>query len=118
MEILFNIIILLLLVYVLMPLFKEPYWPFLKRGLLSELQSAKKEGLMAISELDSEYEMGKLTKDDYVFLRNRLKSEIVPVLKKETEITGNEVAALSEQPKNNLTEKLLREVIRICSINR
>ncbi len=118
MEILFNIIILLLLVYVLMPLFKEPYWPLLKRGLLSELHSAKKEGLMAISELHTEYEMGKLTKDDYVFLRNRLKSEIAPVLKKETEIAGNEVAALSEQPVNNLAENLLREVIRICGINR
>ncbi|MEF9426933.1 MAG: hypothetical protein L0956_07100 [Candidatus Mariimomonas ferrooxydans] len=118
MEILFNIIVFLLLVYVLMPLFKEPYWPFLKRGLLSELQSDKKEGLMAISDLDTEYEMGKLTKDDYVFLRNRLKSEIVPVLKKETEIAGNEIAALPEQPKSNLTENLFREVIRICSINR
>ncbi|GMR03177.1 MAG: hypothetical protein BMS9Abin21_004 [Thermodesulfovibrionia bacterium] len=118
MEILFNIIMLLLLVYVLMPLFKEPYWPFLKRGLLSELHSAKKEGLMAISDLDAEYEMGKLTKDDYVSLRNSLKSEIAPVLKKETEIAEHEVAALSEQPVNSRTENLFREVIRICGINR
>jgi hypothetical protein len=99
-------------------LFDEPSWPFLKKGVLSELRSAKKEGLMAISDLDFEYEMGKLTQDDYIFLRDNLKSEVSPVLKKEMEITGNRILKQVDSSSNNLTPNLLREVIRICSLRR
>jgi hypothetical protein len=115
-EILFAIMVLVSLVYVLLPLFDEPCWPILKKGTLTELRSAKKEGLMAISDLDSEYEMGKLTKDDYVYLRESLKGEVAPVLKKEMDIQKQEKSKPEELPTDNVTSDLVREVIRICGI--
>ena len=115
-EILFAIMVVAALVYVLLPLFDEPCWPFLKKGVLTELRSAKKEGLMAISDLDNEYEMGKLTKEDYVSLRESLKREVAPVLKKEMEIAKQEESKPAELPTDNTTSDLVREVIRICGI--
>ena len=113
---LFVLILLISLIYVLFPLFNEPYWPFLKRGTLSELHSAHKEGVMAISDLDEEYAMGKLTNEDYVHIRDGLKHEIVPVMKKEMEISREETAFPHSTGRNGLTAGLLREVIRICGI--
>ncbi len=110
---LFSTIILLSLIYVLIPLFTEANWPFLKRGMLSELRSARKEGILAISDLDDEYAMGKLTRDDYARLRDSLKHEVAPVLKKEMEISGAETPVPGQ---NGLTPSLLREVIRICGL--
>lgn len=113
--VLFSVIILVSLFYVLIPLFKEPYWPFLKRSVLSELHSARKEGLMAISDLDTEYEMGKLSRTDYVLLRDSLKIEIAPILKKEREMAGKEHSEPAGRT-DNITLKMLREVVRICGI--
>lgn len=115
-EILFAIMVLVSLLYILIPLFDEPCWPFLKKGLLTELRSSKKEGLMAISDLDNEYEMGKLTKDDYLSLRESLKSEVAPVLKKEMEIQKQEESKPEELSSDNVSSNLVREVIRICGI--
>jgi hypothetical protein len=114
--ILFAIILLITLLYILFPLFNERYWPFLKRGALSELHSAHKEGVIAISDLDEEYQMGKLSKNDYFHIREGLKHEIAPVLKKEMELSGEGSAGLSSQGRNGRTVELLREVVRICGI--
>jgi hypothetical protein len=113
---LFVLIILVSLIYVLFPLFNEPYWPFLKRGTLSELHSAHKEGVIAITDLDEEYAMGKLTREDYVHIRDGLKHDIAPVMKKEIEISREETSFPDGRGRNGLTAGLLREVIRICGI--
>jgi hypothetical protein len=116
MEILFAIMVIVSFVYILIPLFGEPFWPFLKKGVLTDLRSAKKEGLLAISDLDTEYEMGKLTNDDYVSLRKSLKSEVTPVLKKEMDIKADKESNPMELTPDKFTSNLLREVIRICGI--
>jgi hypothetical protein len=116
--VLFSAIILVALIYVLIPLFTEANWPFLKRGMLTELHSARKEGVLAISDLDEEYAMGKLTEDDYVHLRESLKHEIAPVLRKEIEMAGKETARPAGPVQDSLTAGLLREGIRICGLKR
>jgi hypothetical protein len=116
MDILFAIIVFVSFVYILVPLFGEPCWPFLKKGALTDLRRAKKEGLMAISDLDTEYEMGKLTNDDYVSLRESLKREVTPVLRKERDIKSHDVTTPVELPPDKFTSNLVREVIRICGI--
>jgi hypothetical protein len=115
-EIVFAVMVIASFVYILVPLFGEPCWPFLKKGVLTDLRSAKKEGLTAISELDSEYEMGKLTNDDYVSLRESLKREVTPVIRKEMDIKALEESKPVELPADKFTSNLVREVIRICGI--
>ena len=116
MEILFAVMVIVSFVYILIPLFGEPCWPFLKKGVLTDLGSAKREGLMAISDLDAEYEMGKLTNDDYLSLRESLKSEVTPVLRKEMDIKAHEESKPVELPPDKFTSSLVREVVRICGI--
>jgi hypothetical protein len=118
MMILFGVIIFGSFIYILMPLFGEPCWPFLNRGNLSDLHSARKEGVLAISELDEEYAMGKLTKEDYQQLREGLKHEVAPILKKEIEMTGKDIHASVVPSRNGVTGSLLREVARICGLKR
>lgn len=102
------------LLYVLFPLFKEAFWPFLGPGELSELQRARKEGLMAIADVDSEYEMGKLTQEDYAVLRESLKGEVIPVLKRQKLALGEGAAHGGNHLRPGLKKDILREVIRIC----
>jgi hypothetical protein len=116
MTVLFITIILISFVYILVPLCYEAYWPFMKGGTLSELHSVRKEGVMAISDLDDEYAMGKLTKEDYIYLREGLKHEIAPVLKKEMEMAGKETPGSDGPGQDSFTTGLLREVIRICGL--
>lgn len=115
-EILFAFMVIVSFVYILIPLFGEPCWPFLKKGVLTDLRSTKREGLMAISDLDAEYEMGKLTNDDYLSLRASLKSEVAPVLRKEMEMKIQKDIEPAALPQDRFTSNLVREVIRICGI--
>jgi hypothetical protein len=118
MEILFAVMVIVSFVYILIPLFGEPFWPFLKKGVLIDLLSAKKEGLMAISELDTEYEMGKLTNDDYVSFRENLKQEVAPVIRKEMDIKAHEESKPVKLPTDKFTSNFIKEVIRICGLKR
>jgi hypothetical protein len=111
---LFAGIALLILVYVLLPLLKDAYWPCGNGRELAELHRARKEGLWAIADVDEEYEMGKLTEEDYVSLRQSLKSEVIPVLKKERDIIGGAVPPSGNHVGDDLKEDMLREVMRIC----
>jgi hypothetical protein len=111
--IIFFLFVLIALIYILSPLVGETHWPFLSKGKLTEIRSARKEGIWAISDVDSEYEMGKLTKDDHALLRNYLKGEVVPVIRAEKDLLGpllKPVKGISE----GLREDLMREVVRIC----
>lgn len=108
----FSILVLITLLYVFSPLFGETYWPFLSKGNLTELHHARKEGIWAISDVDSEYEMGKLTKDDYTFLREYLKGEVAPVLKEEKDIL-NSALMPEKEISEDLKKDIIREVVRI-----
>lgn len=114
--ILFSFFVLISLIYILSPLLGETHWPFLSKGKLTEIHNARKEGIWAISDVDSEYEMGKLTKDDHAFLRNFLKSEVAPVIRAEKDILDpalKPVKGISEE----LKKDLIREVVRIWGRN-
>lgn len=111
--IIFSILVLIALIYILSPLLGETHWPFLSKGKVTEIHNARKEGIWAISDVDTEYEMGKLTKDDYAVLRDYLKSEVVPVITAEQDLLSpllKPVKGISE----GLREDLMREVVRIC----
>ena len=83
----FFFLILFSLVYVLGPLLKESYWPFLRKGVFTEIHGDKKEGIWAISDIDFEYEMGKLTTEDYTSTRQHLKETVLPVMEKERDFS-------------------------------
>jgi hypothetical protein len=111
-EVLFSVFVLISLIYVLSPLIGEMYWPFLSKGNFAELHHARKEGIWAISDVDSEYEMGKLTKDDHAFLREYLKGEVAPVLKEEKDIL-NRALKPEKEISDDLKEDIIREVVKI-----
>lgn len=110
----FSVLALGTLVYVLFPVFKDGFWPFLRQGELAELQRARKEGLLAIADIDAEYEMGKLTREDYTSLRESLKSEVIPILKKHRLSAGEGAGYSGNHLDAQLKEDLLKEVTRIC----
>ncbi len=112
-EIIFFLFVLIALIYVLSPLVGENHWPFLSKGKLTEIHNARKEGIWAISDVDSEYEIGKLTKDDHALLRDYLKREVAPVIKAEKDLLDpalQPVKGISA----GLKKDLMREVVRIC----
>lgn len=105
-------------IYMATPLFWERFWPFLDGSAAGEIRRAKREGLWAISDIDSEYEMGKITEGDYASLRGRLKSDLMEAMKREREVLGGAGAEESEELPHNLKRKLLFEVLRICGLKR
>lgn len=110
--ILFSFFVLISLVYILSPLLGEAHWPFLSKGKLTEIHNARREGIWAISDVDAEYKMGKLTQDDHVFLRNYLKGEVAPVLKEEKDILARALRP-TKGISEDLKQDLMREVVRI-----
>lgn len=101
--------------YVAVPIVREPYWQFVNLRRLKEIYEEKKTGLWAITDIDNEYEMGKLSEEDYRLLREQFKSEILPVLKRERELTGMERidGKDSDRHVEKIREEVLSEVIRI-----
>ena len=97
-----------------MPFASDRFWPYITKQKYSVLASAKKEGIWAISDVDNEYEMGKLSEEDYNSLRKHLKAEVLPVLKKEKELLESiryeDGAEISLQLKHDL----YKEGIRHC----
>lgn len=101
--------------YVAVPLVRESYWQFVNLRRLKEIYEEKKTGLWAITDIDNEYEMGKLSEEDYRLLREQFKSEILPVLKRERELTGMEHIDGKDSDRHieKIREEALSEVIRI-----
>ncbi len=114
MAILFFFLILFSLVYVLGPLLKESYWPFLRKGVFTEIHGDKKEGIWAISDVDFEYEMGKLTREDYASTREFLKRQAFPVLEKERDFSKKIILKPGKEISKNLKKDITKEVLRIC----
>ncbi len=110
----FFFLILFSLVYVLSPLLKESYWPFLRKGLFVKIHEDKKEGIWAISDVDFEYEMGKLTREDYASTREFLKRQAFPVLEKERDFSKKIILKPGKEISKNLKKDITKEVLRIC----
>jgi hypothetical protein len=102
------------LVYILVPLMKESYWPFIRRGALAEIHEEKKEGLWAISDIDFEYEMGKLTREDYASTREFLKKQTLPVLEREKNLSEKIILKPKKEISRDLKKDINKEVLRIC----
>ena len=110
----FFLLMLVSLIYIFSPLLKESYWPFLKKGLFTEVQEDKKEGIWAISDVDFEYEIGKLTKEDYTSTREYLKETVLPVLEKERDFSKKIILKPRKELPVKLKTDVVREVIKIC----
>jgi hypothetical protein len=115
---LFFCITLAALFYLAFPIFRQPYWPCRETSPLSEIRKEKRKGIWAIADIDSEYEMGKLTQGDYTALRTNLKNELLLVMNKEKSLlqSGGRVPDRDIRPQ--LKKKLLLEVARICGLKR
>jgi len=116
--VLFFCITLAALIYSAFPLFRQAYWPCREKSLLSEIRQEKRKGIWAIADVDSEYEMGKLTEKDHTALRAHLKNELLLTMNKEKELlqSGGRIPERDIRP--DLKSKLLLEVARICGLKR
>ncbi len=114
MLIIFFILMLVFIAYILVPLAQDSYWPFVKRGSLAGIQGDKKEGLWAISDVDFEYEMGKLTREDYISTRESLKREALHVLQRERAFSEKIVLKPEKEISEGLKKDITGEVLRIC----
>ena len=105
-----------IVLYMALPLAKDKYWPFVNIKRLKEISEEKTVGMWAITDIENEYQMGKLSEEDYRLLREQFKSEIIPLLKREQELIGKGV--FKERLNGDLDEetrqKVLLEVLRIC----
>jgi len=116
--ILFFCIAMATLFYLALPIFRQPYWPCRETGPLSELRREKRKGIWAIADVDSEYEMGKLTESDYITLRGHLKNELLVIMSKEKKLLQDSGRAPDKDIRPELKSKLLIEVARICGLKR
>lgn len=110
----FFVLALAALIYAASPLLWERFWPAFDKSLVIEIQREKKEGIWAISDVDSEYEMGKLTDHDYTALRAHLKEDLIKVMQKEKALLKNTEHQAIASVAPVFKRKLLSEVLRIC----
>ncbi len=116
--ILFFCITLAALFYLALPILRQPYWPCRKTSPLSETRREKRKGIWAIADVDSEYEMGKLTESDYTALRSNLKNELLLVMNMEKNLLQSSGRIPEKDIRPELKNKLLIEVARICGLKR
>ena len=112
----FFVLAIATLVYAGSPLLKERSWPQIESHPVTDIQREKREGLWAISDVDSEYEMGKLTTEDHAKLRARMKAELAVIIHRERSMAGHAYASGESDIPPGLKKKLLFEVMRICGI--
>jgi hypothetical protein len=86
----------------------------MRRGVMSELHMAKREGIMAITDIDTEYEMGKLTQEEHTVLREFFKGEVLPILKKEKDFQRDSISSPKREISTDLRRDIIREVMRVC----
>ncbi len=118
MVIFFFVLAIATLAYAGLPLLRERTWPELDSHPVTDIQREKREGLWAIADIDSEHEMGKLTKEDHAALRVRMKEELAVTIQKERSMAGHAYASGERDIPLPLKKKLLFEVLRICGIQR
>jgi hypothetical protein len=106
------------LIYLALPILKHQYWPCSETSPLSEIRKEKRNGIWAIADVDSEYEMGKLTENDYTALRGDLKNELLLIMNKERSLLESPGRIPDKDIGSELKKKLLLEVSRICGLKR
>lgn len=116
--ILFFCITFVILCYLALPVFRQPYWPCRESSPLSEIRKEKRKGIWAIADVDNEFEMGKLIESDYDALRSHLKNELLVVMNKEKKLLQNSRRIPDMDLRPELKNKLLIEVARICGLKR
>ncbi len=116
MVIVFFMLAIATLVYAGSPLLGERIWPQLDSRPVTDMQREKREGIWAISDIDAEYEMGKLTTEDHAALRARMKDELAVIMQRERSMAGHVHASGERDIPLPLKKKLLFEVLRICGI--
>ena len=116
MVIVFFVLAIATLAYAGAPLLKERSWPQLESHPVTDIQREKREGLWAIADVDSEYEMGKLTTEDHAALRVRMKAELATIMQRERSMSGQTYSSGESDIPPVLKKKLLFEVMRICGI--
>lgn len=114
----FFVLAIITFIYLAVPLMQERFWPFIDSSPVAELQREKREGLWAISDVDAELEMGKITPEDHGALRGVLKSELLEVMSREKALLGEVDAQGIEGMPASLKGKLLYEVLRICGLKK
>jgi hypothetical protein len=115
---LFFCLALAALLYLAVPLFWEPYWPWISKSPLEEVRKEKTMGIWAIADVDGEYEMEKLTEHDYSALRSHLKTELLEVMERERGLKKYAGSVLAHDIRPGLKRNLLYEVTRICGLKR
>jgi hypothetical protein len=116
--IIFFCITLAAIFYLAFPIFREPYWPCRETATLSEIRKEKRKGIWAIADVDSEYEMGKLTDSDYATLRAQLKKELLLIMNRERSLLESPGRTPDRDITPAVKNKLLLEVSRICGLKR
>lgn len=102
--------------YLAIPVFKQPYWPCRETSPLAEIRKEKRKGIWAIADVDSEYEMGKLTEKDHAALRTQLKKELLQIMNRERALLESSGSTPEMDIEPGLKNKLLLEVSRICGL--
>ena len=84
------------LFYVLYPLFQKrynlKYIPIFQGNIeLDSLQQSKKEALLALKEIDFEFQMGKLSQDDYEDLKTDYQNQALQILQEIDDVQDGEL---------------------------
>ncbi|MFQ5584761.1 MAG: hypothetical protein ACE5GL_10035, partial [Calditrichia bacterium] len=85
------------LLYVLYPLFQKKYKlkfipQFPGNIEMDSLQQSKKEALLAIKEIDFEFQMGKLSQDDYENLKTDYQNQALQILQEIDDAQDGEIS--------------------------
>jgi hypothetical protein len=118
MIIIFFILAIASLIFIGLPFLAEQAWPQLESRPFTDIRRKKREGIWAISDIDSELEMGKLTTEDHAALRVRMKEELAGIIQRERDMADHDNESREQDIPLPLKKKLLFEVMRICGIQR
>ena len=116
MVIVFFTLALASVIYIGVPLLSERLWPQLESRPASQMQREKREGIWAISDVDNEYEIGKITEEDHLKLRASLKEELAEIMQRERNMMKAGDLTKDRDIPRPLKKRLLFEVMRICGI--
>ena len=101
-------------VFTLLPLWADPFWPLPRRTLAVETRRLKRMGIRAIADIDDEHEMGKLADDDHARLREQFTAELLATLDREKRLAADYGSPQGADIDPGVKRQLLLEVVRIC----
>jgi len=104
------------LLYVCLPITKESYWHYINIKRLKELSEIKTTALAAIADIEKEYQMGKITKQEYLMLKEQFKKEVIPVLLQEKNLFSDTFVLNKKniEVDETIRKNIIMEVLRSC----